>query len=452
MSKRTEELLKWDQEHVVHSRCPIGENNGIILDRGKGIYLYDTEGKEYIDGFSQLVCINLGYGQEEICEAVREEMERLPFGSLFYGFSNEANIKCAQKLSEIVPKGLDHYNFTSGGSESVDLALRLARLYWSVKGRSKYKYIGLYDSYHGVGSGLTLTAVGKGHYERGMGPPMPGCLRIPSYYCYRCFFGLEYPGCSIRCARFLEDVIEREGADHVAAFIAEPVLGGGGRITPPREYWPMVRDICTKYEVLLIADEVQTGFGRTGKMFAVEHWGVTPDLMAMAKGITSGYIPFGAIAFSNEIWETLKGQDICAYTYSGHPACSAAAVKAMEIYKRDKVVENAARVGKYTLERLKGILEPLPYVGEIDGLGLMLSLEIVADKATKRLFPKEAQVMRKIYNSCLESGLYIITNSIEGSPSDKINFCPPLIISTEEIDKALDILHSAIFKVFSQQK
>jgi adenosylmethionine-8-amino-7-oxononanoate aminotransferase len=228
MSKRTEELLKWDRQHVVHSRYPIGENNGIILHRGKGIYLYDTEGKEYIDGCSQLVCINLGYGQVEICEAVRKEMERLPFGSLFYGFSNEANIKCAQKLSELVPKGLDHFNFTSGGSQSVDLALRLAPLYWSAKGRSKYKYIALYDSYHGVGRGLTITGVGRGHYERGMGPLTPGCIHIPSYYCYRCSFGLEYPSCGIRCARFLEDVIEREGADHIAAFIAEPVLGCGG--------------------------------------------------------------------------------------------------------------------------------------------------------------------------------------------------------------------------------
>lgn len=449
MSKRTEELLKWDREHVVHSRYPIGENNGIILHRGKGIYLYDTEGKEYIDGCSQLVCVNLGYGQEEICEAVHKEMERLPFGSLFYGFSNEANIKCAQKLSEIVPKGLDHFNFTSGGSQSVDLALRLAPLYWSAKGRSKYKYIALYDSYHGVGRGLTITGVGRGHYERGMGPLTPGCIHIPSYYCYRCSFGLEYPSCGIRCARFLEDVIEREGADHIAAFIAEPVLGGGGRIAPPPEYWPMVREVCTKHEVLLIADEVMTGFGRTGKMFAVEHWGVTPDIMTMAKGITSGYIPFGAIAFSSEIWETLKRQDICAYTYSGHPACSAAAVKTIEIYKRDKVVENSARVGKYTLERLKEILGPLPYIGQIDGLGLMLSIDIVADKATKRLFPREDRVMQKIYNRCLESGLYIMTTNIEGSPSDKISFCPPLIISTEEIDKALDILHSAISKVCS---
>jgi putrescine aminotransferase len=200
---------------------------------------------------------------------------------------------------------------------------------------------------------------------------------------------------------------------------------------------------------LLIADEVMTGFGRTGKMFAVEHWGVTPDIMTMAKGITSGYIPFGAIAFSSEIWETLKRQEICAYTYSGHPVCSAAAVKTMEIYKRDKVVENAARVGKYTLERLREILGPLPYIGEIDGLGLMLSIEIVADKATKRLFPREDRRMQKIYNRCLESGLYVLTTNIEGSPSDKISFCPPLIISTEEIDKAIDILYSAISKVCS---
>jgi putrescine aminotransferase len=452
-SGRTEQFLKWDREHIVHSRYPIGENNGITLDRGKGIYLYDTEGKEYIDGCSQLVCVNLGYGQQEIIDAAREQMEKLPFGMYFFGFANEASIRCGQRLSEIVPKGLDHFNFTTGGSESIDLALRLARLYWSVKGRNKYKHIGLYDSYHGVGGGgLPLTGVGRGFYERGMGPLMPGFIHIPSYYCYRCFFGLEYPSCNMRCARFLEDVIRSEGADHIATFIAEPVLGSSGRIAPPAEYWPMIREICTKYEVLLIADEVMTGFGRTGKMFAIEHWGVTPDMMTMAKGITSAYLPFGAVAFNEEIWNTLKGQNFVAYTFSGHPACSAAAVKAMEIYKRDKVVENAARVGKYTLERLKEVLGPLPWVGYISGLGLMLGIEIVADKATKRLFPKEAQTLQKIYNKCLEDGLYVITTDIGGTPSDRISFAPPLIITTEEIDKAIDILYSVISETCSQAK
>ena len=451
--KKTEELLKWDREHVVHSRYPIGENNGITLDRGKGIYLYDTEGKEYIDGCSQLVCVNLGYGQKEICEAVREEMERLPCGLLFFGFSNEASIRCTQKLSEIVPKGLDHFNFTNGGSESIDLALRLARLYWSVKGRNKYKIISLYDSYHGVGGpGLASNGSGRGFFEKGMGPMMPGFLHIPSYYCYRCMFGLEYPSCDIRCARFLAEVIEKEGSDNIAAFIAEPEIGAGGMIAPPPEYWPIIRDICDEYNVLLIDDEVMAGFGRTGKMFAIEHWGVKPDIMAMAKGITSAYIPFGAIAFSGEIWNTLKGSNFITYTYAGHPVGAAAAVKALEIYKRDKVVENAARVGKYAMERLKNVLGSLPWVSDISGLGLMIGIEIVADKATKRPFDRKLNIMQRIHEKALEKGLYVRISDIGATPGDRLAFAPPLIVTTEQVDKAIDILYSVISETCSQTK
>lgn len=441
-SKNTEELLKWDAGHIVHSKWAIGGNNGVILDKSHGIYLQDTEGKEYIDSGSQLICVNLGYGQKELIDAIREELDKLQYGTLFFGFSNEASIKCGQKLSELVPEGLDHFNFTTGGSESVDLALRLARLYWSAKGTSKYKIIALYDSYHGTaGGGLAVTGSGRGGLARGVSPLMPGFIHVPSYYCYRCMFGKEYPSCNIHCARYLAEIIEKEGADSIAAFIAEPEMGTSGMIAPPPEYWSMIREICTRYDVLLIADEVMTGFGRTGKMFAVENWGVKPDIMIMAKGITSAYLPFGAIAFSAEIWDTLKGRIFISYTYAGHPVCAAAAVKTMEIYKRDKVVENAAKVGKYALERLKRQFEPLPCVGEVGGLGLMLGVEIVADKATKRPFDRKLNIMQQLQDRALEKGLYIRVSDIGSTPGDRIAFCPPLVITAEEVDKALDVLH-----------
>jgi adenosylmethionine-8-amino-7-oxononanoate aminotransferase len=452
-SKRTEELLRWDREHIVHSKWAMGGNCGIVLDRSHGIYLQDTEGKEYIDGSSQLLCVNLGYGQKEIIDAVREQMEKLPYGMYFFGFANEASIRCGQRLSEIVPEGLDHFNFTTGGSQSVDLAIRLARLYWSVKGRNKYKIISLYDSYHGVGGpGLASTASGRGFFEKGMGPMMPGFLHIPSYYCYRCMFGLEYPSCNTRCARFLAEVIEKEGSDNIAAFIAEPEIGAGGMIAPPREYWPIIREICDKYDVLLIDDEVMAGFGRTGKMFTIEHWRVKPDIMAMAKGITSAYIPFGAIAFSGDIWNTLQGSNFITYTYAGHPVGAAAAVKAMEIYKRDKVVENAARMGKYAMEHLKEVLGPLPWVSDISGLGLMIGIEIVADKATKRPFDRKLNIMQRIHEKALEKGLYVRISDIGGTPGERVAFAPPLIITTDEVDKVIDILYSAISEACSQAK
>ena len=273
---------------------------------------------------------------------------------------------------------------------------------------------------------------------------MPGFLHVPSYYCYRCMFGLKYPECNIRCARFLADIIQKEGSESVAAFIAEPELGVGGMIAPPREYWSIVRDICNEHEVLLIVDEVMTGFGRTGKMFAIEHWGLIPDMMTMAKGITSAYMPFGAVAFNDEIWQALKGRNFISYTYAGHPVCAAAAVKTIEIYHRDKVVENAAEVGEYARARLQREFAPLPCVGEIGGLGLMLGIEIVADKARKAVFPRELNIVQKIQDRALEKGLFVRTSDIGSTPGERIAFAPPLIITTQEVDKALDILYPIV--------
>jgi len=445
-SKRTEELLKWDREHIVHSRYGIGGNIGIITDKTHGIYFQDTDGKDYIDGASQLLCVNLGYGQKEIVDAVYKEMERLQYSMLFHGFSNIASIECGRKLGELVPEGLDHFNFASGGSESIGVAIRLARLYWRSKDRaSKTKVISLYDSYHGTGhGGLTATGSGRGFYEKDAGPIAGGYIRIPSYYCYRCMFGLEYGTCNMQCARFLAEVIEKEGAESIAAFIAEPELGVGGMIAPPPEYWPLIRSICTKYDVLLITDEVMTGFGRTGKMFAVEHWGIKPDIMVMAKGLTSAYLPFGAVAFNDDIWKELQGKNLVSYTYAGHPTCAAAAVKAMEIYVRDKVAENAASVGRYAMDRLKQDFEPLACVGEVGGLGLMLGIEIVADKGTKATFDSNLHIMQQLQEKALEKGMFIRTAEITSCPGDRICFAPPLIITKEEVDKALDILYQIL--------
>lgn len=215
-SKRTEELLKWDREHIMHSRWPIGANNGVPFEKSHGIYLEDTEGKKYIDSGSQLICVNLGYGNKELIKTIKDAVDKLQFGLLFFGFFNEPVIRCTQKLSEIVPPGLDHFNFTTGGSESVELALRLARFYWSTKGIGKYKIIALYDSYHGTGGGgLAATSSGRGGLARGVAPLAPGFIHIPSFYCYRCMFGKEYPNCDVACARYLSEVIEKEGWSHI---------------------------------------------------------------------------------------------------------------------------------------------------------------------------------------------------------------------------------------------
>ena len=441
-TKETKELIKWDREHLVHPMCPIGQNIGWLFDKGKGAVFQDTEGNEYIDGPSQLVCLNLGHGRTDIIEAMKKQLDQNPYSNVFFGLSNATTIRCAQRLAELTPEGLNHFLFTSGGSESVEVSFRFARLYWNNKGTSKYKIISLYDSYHGITFGaLSAVGLGKGFFGRGVSPLVPGFLHIPSYNCYHCAFGKEYPGCDMQCAQFLAYTIEREGPETVAAFIAEPAQGAGGMIVPPPEYWPMVRKICTEYDVLLITDEVLTGFCRTGKMFAVQHWGVKPDMMAMAKGITSAYFPFGAVAFNDRIYEALKGSVIQGHTYSGQPTGAAAAIKAMEIYVKERVAENAARVGKHVLDRLNSEFKSLPFVGHVGGLGLMIGIEIVVDKATRKPFDPAVNITGKIREQAFKGGLSMGVIPAALAAGDSCWFCPPLVITVEEVDKALDILY-----------
>jgi adenosylmethionine-8-amino-7-oxononanoate aminotransferase len=434
-SEVTSALLKLDKEYVIHPMAAVGADPTTVIEEGHGIYVTDADGKTYIDGASQLTCMNLGYGKDEITEAVAEQMKKLPYTTSFGGNCSRANIECSKKLAELAPKGINHFYYTLGGSDSIDATFRIARTYWCHQGRvNKYKIISLYNAYHGVNMGAApATTLMGGTLTSGIHPLVPGFIHVPSYYCYRCALGLNYPDCGIQCAKLLAYTIANEGKDTIAAVIAEPVHGTAGSIVPPSEWWPMVRKICSDNDVLLIADEVMTGFGRTGKMFATEHWDVVPDMMAMAKGLTSSYLPLGAVGVRDELYEGLKGARIVGFTYGGHPVSSAAAAKVMEIYVRDKIVENVATVGSYALERLKTEFLPLPCVGDIQGLGLMLGIEIVADKATRAPFPMEQGVGMKIGQEARKKGLMI-------RAGNRLAVTPPLVITKEEIDKALDIL------------
>jgi 4-aminobutyrate--pyruvate transaminase len=435
---RTAELNNADLEHVIHPNYEVGRNSGIVFEKAKGVYLVDTEGKEYIDMASGNCCCNLGHGREEIITAITEALNRIDFTTSFYGHSNPYTIECAQKLASLTPGDLDHFHFTNGGSESVDTAIKTARLYWYHKGQGqKSKIISLYDSYHGVG-GFSTYATGTGHgsYQAGFGPGMPEFIRIPSYYCYRCIFSLSYPECDLRCARFLEETIQAEGADSIAAFIAEGMIGGGGFVNPPPEWWPMISDTCRKYNVLLIADEIITGFARTGKMFCMEHWNIQPDMMTMAKGITSAYLPFGAMAINNKIYEALKGKKFKhGYTYSGHAIPAAASCAALDIYIKEGVVENAAKVGSHIKQRLDAEFQPLPAIGNVAGMGINYSLEFVSNKETKSPLPPDMieEFWRKLY----ENGIY---TRLVGRCGNRLHIGPPCTITVEEADKALDII------------
>lgn len=432
----TEELVKTDRELVLHPAGIVGQTLGWIVESGQGLMLKDTEGKEYMDFAAGLTCVNLGYGRKELGEVAMEAMSKLGYCNTFSGFSNKANVECAKKLKELTPDGVNHFFFASGGSDAVDSAIKTARVYWRQKGRGKYKIISLENSYHGVSMGVCGVTTIMGSYGSiGAEPIVPGYIHAPYYYCYRCPFGLEYPACDTRCARYLEEIIEMEGEETVAAFLGEPDQGSGGQIPPPPTYWPLVRKICTEHNVLLITDEVMTGFGRTGKMFCVEHWNLKPDMMCMAKGITNAFFPFSATGVSDEIYNTLaetSARPGPAYTYSGHPVGSAVAIKAMEIYEKEKLVENSAKVGKYMLDKLNKEFADLPHVGNIHGLGLFAGMDIVVDKKSKQKITPA--IAGQIGAKCIEKGLMVRSyNHVTG-------LTPALTCTTQQVDWALSVL------------
>lgn len=443
MATTKEALLKFDAEHVVHWVHPVGQNAGRIFDRSHGVSLVDTDDKELLDGSSQLVCVSLGYKyNDEIAEAAAAQLRKLPYLTTFWGWTSDTLIEFSQRLARFVPKGLDHFAFTNGGSESTELAFQLARHFWKKNGKpGKYKIVSLTNSYHGHSFGASsATGVFKVGMTTEFAPLVPGFLRSPDYYCYRCDLKLKYPGCGIQCAKSLEQLILQEGADTIAAFIAEPEHGTAGDISPPPEYWPMVRDICAKHDILLIADEVMTGFGRTGTAFAVDHWDIKPDMIAMGKGIVSSYVPLGGLALNQRVFDGLKDAAISGATYSGNPLAAAVANKVLEIYERDGVFENATAMGRYAMQRLEREFLPLPCVGEVTGLGLLIGIEIVEDKATRKGYDPASGTMPRIRDLAYQRGLQIRVTDEGWSPSNRVSFGPPLVSTREDIDRMLDIL------------
>ena len=386
-SARTEELVKYDREHILHAQIPLGETLGVIYDSADGIVLRDTEGKEYLDASSQMVSANLGHGRREIIDAVKAQLDKLQHVGQYYGHSSTPMVECAQKLAAITPGDLDHFWFTSGGGESTDAAIRLVRRYFTAHGQpTKRKVISLYMSYHGMGNG-PMNMTGIPAMQAGYGPEAPGYLKIPAYYCYRCPFGLEYPSCDTRCARFLETVIESEGPENVAAFIAEPELGASGFLVPPDDVLAAdprdlhqvrrrhdrrrghVRLLPHRHDVLHRPLE-----RRARRHLHVE--GHHRRLRAVRRG-----------GLQRQDLDGLAGVPLMhQYTFSGSPAGCAAAIAAIDVYVNDKVAENATRVGQHIVERIVDEFMPMPCVGTHSGLGLMLAIEIVADKETKAMF------------------------------------------------------------------
>ena len=450
--RQAKALHQQDTAHLVHGFVPLQmhQEKGVpVFVKGQGVYLWDTEGKRYIDGLASLWNVHIGHGRKEITRAVAAQMDKLAFAPTLIGPTSVPTIQLATKLVKLAPKGLTRVIFTSGGSESNETAIRLVRAYWKAKGQpQRIKFVSLNQGYHGSSSGAAaLTGIPL--FNDQVAPGLPGVLHMARPYCYRCELGKTYPSCQVACADELERIVEREGAETIGAFIAEPVQGVGGVIVPPVEWLPKIREICSRYNILMICDEVITGFGRTGAMFASAGAGVTPDILVTAKGVTSGYLPLGVVLFKEEIFQTFlaTGDDYAfwhGYTYTGHPTVCAAGLANLEILAREKLVQKAREQGRYLQKKL-ATLRNLPLVGDVRGQGLIAAVELVKDKDSKEMFPAEVQVARKVWEKALQQGL---VTRVGGT--NVIALCPPLIITREQIDELVATLRNALSAVAAE--
>ena len=439
-------LLAEDRQHLLHPLYhPADHAEPHIWVKGNGATLTDVSGREYLDGLSCLWNVNVGHGRRELAEAAAEQMATLAFSTNYAGSANVPAIRLARRLTEIASPNLTAVYFTSGGAESNESAFKTARFYWKVKGRpEKVKIISRQFGYHGV-TLAAMSATGIPGYTKMFEPRVPNFIHTAAPYAYR-LDGVK-PGETVgqAAARMVEETILREGPETVAAFIAEPVQGAGGIIVPPDDYFPRVREICTTHGALFIADEVITGFGRTGRMFGLERWGVQPDIMCFAKGITSGYLPLGGIMISQPIHEAMLSVPygdrwMHAYTYSGHPTCCAVALRNLEIFEKEGLVERAERMGARLLNGLRTLLD-LKAVGEVRGLGLMCAVELVADRATKAALDPAKNTIGRIKAEMEARGLF--TRVVR----DIILLAPPLVITEAQVDRIVEIVGGAIHAI-----
>jgi adenosylmethionine-8-amino-7-oxononanoate aminotransferase len=455
----TKDLATADRQHQIHSlHHPIETHDSLIFESGHGIYIRDIQGREYIDGLSGLWNVNVGHGRAELADAAADQMKRLAYYSGYAGSTTIPSIELAERLIELAP-GMGAVFFSSGGAEANESAFKTARYFWRVSGKAtKTKIISRIHAYHGV-TLQAMSATGMASYRKMFEPLVPGFIHIPTSYPYR-FDGSESdwtPGEA--AAHALEEAILSEGPDTVAAFIGEPIHGAGGIIYPADDYWPRVREICTRYDVLLIADEIVTGFGRTGRWFGLEHWNVTPDILSFAKGSTSGYLPLSGIIVHQKIKDALDSVEpanrwMHGYTNSGHPACCAVSIKNIEIIERDGLLENSAKMGGFLLAALKDAFGDHPNAGDIrGGKGLLAAVEFVEDRSTKKNFSAEKNFGARVRSEMISRGVVTRTRPVVGvhpAPGDEVLFAPPLIINEEQVRKFVDVARDAVDAVLGK--
>lgn len=420
----------------------------LCIESGEGVHVIDSEGKRYIDGQAGLWVVNAGHGRPEIKKAITDQLNKLSYFTLFGNTTNSPSVELAELLCRLAaPEGMKRVFYSSGGSEAVESAIKLVKHYWYAVGQpTRTKFISLQSAYHGVTLGA-LSLVGKAFYRTFYEPLLPGFFQIETPHLYRNPFTSDPAELGRICADFLEREIIRQGPQTVAAFIAEPIQGAGGVIVPPSNFWPLVRDVCDRHGVILIADEVVTGFGRSGTMFGSRTWDVKPDVMTFAKGINSGYVPLGATMVNARIADAFTSGDAEEFspstfmhgnTYAGHPLACAAAIANLRIVEEENLPANAAAVGKYFIDRLRELAPRHRNIGDVRGLGLMIAVEFVADKDTKRPFDPSEHFGARVWEECVKRGILI------RNLADTFVFSPPLMIKKEHVDTIVDAFDDAL--------
>ncbi len=406
-----------------------------VIVGAEGSYFMDSEGKRYLDFSSQLVCSNLGHDNERVKDALAKQGEEL-----FYiapGFTTKPASLLAQKIAEVTPGDLCKSYLSLGGAEANEAAIKIARFYTGAP-----KLIARFRSYHGATSG----AIGlTGDPRRLYAPVPPGVVHAPDCYCYRCPFGLEHPGCGVRCAKYIGEMIEMEGAENVAAVFVEPIVGSNGILVPPDEYMPKLRRICDETGTLLVADEVMTGFGRTGEWFCVNHWGVVPDIMTLAKGLTSAYIPLSATVVRKPIADFFEEDNLFCHgqTYANHPLGCAAGLAAIQEYERLGLIKRAKKMGEILGKRLMELKDDHPSVGDVRGKGLFWGIEPVKDRDTREPFVTRRQrfeptILSRMAGEALGRGVYVMT------VLNTMIVAPPLVVTEEEMDEGVGVIDEVL--------
>jgi adenosylmethionine-8-amino-7-oxononanoate aminotransferase len=436
-------LARFDIDHIIHPQFHLADHrDAIIYASGQGAVLTDVQGRRYIDALASLWNVAVGHGRAELAEAAAEQMRTLAFANAYTGYANVPSIRLTEKLLGIAYPNMSGIFYANSGSEANEFAVKAARYFWAVSGKpSKTKIISRQEAYHG-GTMAATAVTGMAPFHRNFGPEPPDVVHVPTCYPYRCQWCASKPACTLECADSIEAAVEREGADTVAAVIGEPVHGAGGVIPPDPAYWPRVREICDRHDVLLIADEVITGFGRTGRWFAHEHWGVQPDIVTFAKAVTSAYVPLAGFIASERVHGAIleapaEAKFMVGCTNAAHPTACAVALRNLQIFEDEGLVERAERMGRRLEEGLRRLCE-MPNVGEVRGLGLMAAVEVVADRESRRPFEAAQAVGPRIARAMRERG---VVTRVKG---ESVLFAPPLVVTEQEVDTIVNVTGDAI--------